>query len=71
LIELLQEISPADYDGKHPPERSYEKVIEGKDLFAFVWRSRKLNKTMYLKFAIKNDAFYYVSLHPAKWEAKR
>ncbi len=67
LCELLQEIVPEDYAGKHPPERSYEKTIAGKELLAFVWRSRRLNKTMYVKFAMKDNQFAYVSLHAAKF----
>lgn len=41
---FLEEIGPGDYAGTHPPVRSYEKTIEGKELFAFSWLSRKLKK---------------------------
>ena len=63
ILKLLKEIGPADYTGGKPPLKSYLKTIQGRDLFAFSWFSKTLNKKMYLKFALKNDRFYYVSLH--------
>lgn len=60
---LLKEIEVKDYTGGRPPQKSYEKSIEGKELFAFSWQSQSLNKKMYLKFALKGDRFVYVSLH--------
>ncbi len=63
IKSLLKEIRPQDYSGGRPPYKSYEKSIEGRDLFAFSWLSRFLDKKMYLKFAIKDDRFFYVSLH--------
>lgn len=66
ICELLNELSPKDYAGCNPPQKSYEKTIEGVDLFAFCWSSERLKKKMYLKFALKNGRFYYVSLHPSR-----
>lgn len=66
ILKLLKEISPTDYTGGRPPLKSYLKTIQGRDLFAFSWFSKTLNKKMYLKFALKNDRFYYVSLHEDK-----
>ena len=66
IIMLLKEIGPTDYTGGKPPRKSYLKTIQGRDLFAFSWFSKTLNKKMYLKFALKNDRFYYVSLHEDK-----
>jgi hypothetical protein len=63
IKSLLPEIEPKDYTGGYPPQKSYEKSIEGKELFAFSWQSNILNKKMYLKFALKGDRFVYVSLH--------
>lgn len=63
IQSLLKEIQPKDYTGGRPPLMSYEKSIEGKELFAFSWQSQVLNKKMYLKFALKGDRFVYVSLH--------
>ncbi len=60
---LLKEIEVKDYTGGRPPQKSYEKLIEGKELFAFSWQSKFLSKKMYLKFALKGDRFIYVSLH--------
>ena len=63
ILELLDEISPDGYTGGRPPQKSYEKTIEGSELFAFSWDSQKLSGKMYLKFALKGGRFYYVSLH--------
>ncbi len=63
ILELLDEISPKDYAGGRPPQRSYEKAIENQELFAFCWDSMKLGKKMYIKFALKEGRYYYVSLH--------
>jgi len=64
--ELLEEITPQDYAGGRPPQKSYEKMISERELFAFCWWSTKLEKKMYLKFALKNDRYYYVSLHESR-----
>lgn len=67
ILNLLEEeIVPDDYAGKNPPEKAYEKMIKGEDLWAFCWYSKLLKKRMYLKFVIKNKSFYYVSLHESK-----
>ena len=63
INQLLTEIKPEDYSGSRPPQRSYEKGYEGKELFAFAWSSSHLGKRMYLKFIILDNCFYYVSLH--------
>lgn len=63
---FLEEIEPADYVGTHPPLRSYERTIENCELFAFSWVSKKAEKRMYIKFALKNKRYYYVSLHEDK-----
>lgn len=66
IAELLEEISPKDYAGSRPPQKSYEKMIEGKELFAFCWESKKLRQNMYIKFALKDNRYYYLSLHKSK-----
>lgn len=63
IRELLDEVTPNDYAGCRPPEQSYERSIMGKELFAFTWRSTKLEQDMYIKFAILDGGYYYVSLH--------
>ena len=63
IRKILCEIAPCDYVGAHPPVKSYEKKIEGLDLFAFAWMSRILKKKMYLKFVLKKQKFYLVSIH--------
>ena len=66
ILELLEEITPDDYAGGFPPQKSYEKTIENHELLAFCWHSQRLGKKMYLKFALKDNAYYYVSLHRSK-----
>jgi hypothetical protein len=63
LIDLLAEITPAHYVGQHPPQRSYEREIEGCELLAFRWLSKKLGCMVYLKFAMKGNRMWLVSLH--------
>lgn len=67
ILALLKEIKCDDYAGGRPPQRSTEKMVEGKDLWAFAWDSAMLGKRMYLKFVLKESAFYYVSLHESKF----
>lgn len=66
IRELLEEISPKDYRGARPPQKSYEKAIAGSELFAFSWWSPKCAKQMYIKFVLKNERYYYVSLHQSR-----
>ncbi|WP_068468932.1 hypothetical protein [Candidatus Protochlamydia phocaeensis] len=66
IRELLDEISPKDYKGSRPPQKSYEKAIEGLELLAFSWWSLKCAKQMYIKFVLKDERYYYVSLHPSR-----
>lgn len=66
ISDLLKEISPKHYSGSRPPQKSYEKTIAGLELLAFSWCSQKLAKEMYIKFALKNARYYYVSLHPSR-----
>ncbi len=66
IRELLEEISPKDYNGSRPPQKSYEKAIAGSELFAFSWWSTQCAKQMYIKFVLKNERYYYVSLHQSR-----
>lgn len=66
IRELLEEISPKDYKGSRPPQKSYEKAIAGSELLAFSWWSPKCAKQMYIKFVLKDERYYYVSLHPSR-----
>lgn len=66
IRELLEEIEPADYCGMRPPQKSYEKATENHELLAFSWRSKKMNKQMYIKFVLKNERYYYTSLHESR-----
>jgi hypothetical protein len=63
LSGLLDEISPENYAGKRPPERSYEKEIEDLDLFAFKVESSRFRCIVYVKFALAGGDIWLVSLH--------
>jgi hypothetical protein len=63
IFELLEEIKNTDYAGAHPPLKSMEPTIADCELYAFAWESTRFKKKMYLKFAVKDGFFYYVSLH--------
>jgi hypothetical protein len=68
LIELFEEIKvagPAEcYAGGRPPQRSYEREIQELELWAYHWQSKRLQKRMYLKFAMKKNSIYiYVDCH--------
>ncbi|MFZ3103607.1 MAG: hypothetical protein WA096_02710 [Smithella sp.] len=70
LCELLENTRPDDYVGTHPPQRSYETVISGCELFAFKTTSKKIGCTVYYKFTIKDDKLWLVSLHRDRPEKK-
>ena len=63
LPEILSEIQPGDYHGQRPPAKSYERSILDSEMFAFRWSSKVFGCLMYLKFAIKGDYLWIVSLH--------
>ncbi len=63
LSIILKEIDPKDYIGNRPPQKSYENEIKGFELFAFRWMSKIFGCESYLKFSIKQDSVYLVSLH--------
>ncbi len=66
IRRLLEEMTPKDYKGTRPPQKSYEKAIAGFELLAFSWWSPKFAKQMYIKFVLKDDRYYYVSLHQSR-----
>ncbi|MES2273501.1 MAG: hypothetical protein V4487_04865 [Chlamydiota bacterium] len=69
ILELLDEIKVENYAGTHPPIKSIENNLNC-ELYIFVWDSKKTRSNMYLKFAIKNETFYYISLHKSNRPAK-
>lgn len=71
LIELLEEITPNKYAGQYPPQRSYEHEIEGGELLAFRWLSKKLGCGIYLKFTIQGNRMWLVSLHEDRKKDER
>ncbi|MBL7047493.1 MAG: hypothetical protein ISR95_07725 [Candidatus Marinimicrobia bacterium] len=66
ISAILDEITPNDYVGTRPPQKSYKNKIKGVDLFAFAWESTKLGCKVYFKFGIINDTLWLVSLHKDK-----
>ena len=64
LGEILAEIEPNHYTGKRPPQQSYKAQIRNCDLFAFRWESKRFGCESYLKFALKDNRLWVVSLHP-------
>jgi len=66
IRELLEAISPKDYRGSRPPQKSYEKAVAGLELLAFSWCSSKCAEQMYIKFVLKDERYYYVSLHQSR-----
>ena len=63
LSGFLDEISPENYVGKRPPEKSYEQEIKDLDLFAFRVESSWFRRRVYLKFTLTGDNLWLVSLH--------
>ncbi len=63
LMNALQEITPHDYKGSHPPQMSYEPLVRGAELFAFAWASSSFGCRMYLKFCVFREEVYFFSLH--------
>jgi hypothetical protein len=66
LSALLDETSPTHYVGTRPPQRSYERKIEGLELFAFSVESSRFKCRIYYKFALAEEALWLVSLHHDK-----
>ena len=63
LSDILNEVTPGDYAGTRPPQRSYEDNIRDCELFAFRWQSKLFGCETYLKFTLKDDTLWVVSLH--------
>jgi hypothetical protein len=70
LYELLENADPKDYTGTRPPQRSYETVISGCELYAFKTTSKTIGCTIYYKFTMKDDTLWLVSLHKDRPEKK-
>jgi len=71
IYELLENTGPGDYMGTRPPQRAYEPVISGCELYAFKTVSKTIGCTMYYKFTIKDDTLWLVSLHKDRPESRR
>ena len=63
LDELLKEDPVKHYAGARPPQPSYEPQLKNKELWAYVWDSSILSKTIYLKFCYKNNFYFHVDCH--------
>mgnify|MGYP000949137812 FL=1 len=63
LPSILNELEPGQYRGTRPPQKSYEKTIIGRELYAFSWMSKALGCSVYFKFALKEKTLWIVSFH--------
>ncbi len=63
LQELLDYTTPGHYAGSRPPQKSYQREIEGLDLFPFVTDCSRLKCRVYYKFALVEGRLWLVSLH--------
>ena len=63
LLELLESTSPEDYAGNRPPQKSYEKEINGVELFAFKKTCSYFSGDIYYKFTLHENELFLVSLH--------
>jgi len=64
LKDIIENLSADDYIGYRPPQKSYERAIEGLELFEFTARCSRFTDRIYLKFSIQEPNFFLVSLHP-------
>jgi len=64
LSEILLEVKAENYAGTKPPQLSYEEQIIDCELFAFRWKSKRFGCEVYLKFTLKDNIMWLVSLHP-------
>lgn len=63
LLTVLEEITPKEYAGYRPPQKSYKPEILELELFAFRWKSKFFGCETYFKCCLKETNFYLVSLH--------
>ena len=63
LSALLEEVTIGHYVGGHPPLKSYEFQIKDSELFEFKWKCKRFGCDVYLKYCLKEEIFYLVSLH--------
>ena len=63
LLTVLEEITPKEYAGYRPPQKSYKPEIIDLELFAFRWKSKFFGCETYFKYCLKETIFYLVSLH--------
>lgn len=63
LLELLSDVTPRHYVGSYPPQKSYEENILDRELFAFKVASKRFGCEIYVKYALKDNFLWLVSLH--------
>ncbi|MBN2568171.1 MAG: hypothetical protein JXB42_01950 [Deltaproteobacteria bacterium] len=63
LLELLAGMTPQQYVGSYPPQKSYEEDILNCDLFAFKRDSKRFGCEVYVKYALKKEELWLVSFH--------
>jgi len=63
LSELFNEATPKHYVGSHPPQKSYKGDIFNLNLFAFKIESKRFSCDVYVKYVLKDETLWLVSLH--------
>ena len=65
LSVALDEVTPDDYNGPHPPNHlSKEPKCSGLRMLQFAWSSRRFgSRRMYLKFCLSDNRFVLIRLH--------
>lgn len=63
LVEIIENLSADNYIGHRPPQKSYERAIDGLELFEFTASCSRFTSQIYFKFSLKEPNFFLVSLH--------
>jgi len=71
LSQILDEIRIEHYVGAHPPRKSYKPMIKDCELFEFKLTCRIFGCATYLKYCLKAETFFLVSLHKDRPQAPR
>ncbi|CAG0990506.1 hypothetical protein [Geobacter sp.] len=66
LLDLLNCTGPEHYAGNRPPAKSYETRIKSLELWAFSVTCPRFTPYIYYKFALHENWFFLVSLHPSR-----
>lgn len=70
LSGLLYATTPLHYTGTRPPQKSYEKQIQGLEIFAFSVESNRFKCKVYYKLALAEGICWLISLHKDRARGK-